>query len=356
MAYTTINKHTDYFNTKVFTGNGGTQSITGVGHQPDMVWFKNRTDNSNNHLLYDAVRGVTIRVQPSTNNAEATDSDGLTAFGSDGFSVGAKGSLNSNSSSIAAWNWKANGAGSANTSGYTNSTVSVNTTSGFSIVSYTGTGSNTTVGHGLGTTPTFIMIKNRPSSSYGWYLYHKSLGATKSLYLHSNDSVVTSSDRWNDTAPTSSVFTVGTNGGTNGSGNAMVAYCFADKTGFSKTGKYTLNNNNDNVFVYTGFKPKFLLIKNDDNVEDWYMMDTERSPFNTLSNATTDFLSPNNGDNETNASSGANNASVDLLSNGFKIRSTNTSAGELSFGTRSYVYVAIGQSLVGSNNVPCTAR
>ena len=246
--------------------------------------------------------------------------------------------------------------GSSNFAGSTQSLVSANTASGFSLVSYTGTGSNATVGHGLGTAPGFIMVKNRQSSSYGWYLYHQGIGNTKSLYLHSNDAEVTSADRWNNTSPSSTVYTVGTNHGVNGGSNNLIAYCFADKPGFCKSGFYTVNNVSDNAFIYTGFKVKWLLIKNTDNVENWYILDVERDKFNPLQNADDSFLRANDNSSEDNASGGANTVDIDLLSNGFKIRSSNTGAGELSFGTRSYVYVAIGQSLVGSNNVPATAR
>ena len=355
MAYTGVNKHTDNFNTVTYTGNATTGKAVTSGFATDFVWIKNR-GTTDDHVFFDKLRGGTNYLYGNQNSAETTYSGQDVTFESTGVNVGSYQSINQNSANIVSWHWKASGSGSANTDGSINSTVTANQTAGFSVVSYTGTGSNATVGHGLGTAPTFIMVKNRPSASYGWYCYHKSLGATKSLYLHSNDSEVTSSDRWNNTAPTSSVFTVGTNGGTNGSGNAMIAYCFADKTGYCRTGKYQLNNNNDNAFIYTGFKPKFILIKNNDNVEDWYVLDTVRSTINPLSNANTDFLTPNNADTETTASGSANTAQIELVSNGFKIRSTNTSTGELSFGTRNYIYVAIGQSLVGSNNVPCTAR
>ena len=190
MAYTTINKSTDYFNTKLYTGNSSTQALTGVGFQPDWVWLKDRSATSS-HRLYDALRGVTKRIQSNTTAAEATEADGLTAFGTDGFTLGSNAATNNNGTTYVSWNWKANGTGSANTDGTINSTVSANTTAGFSIVSYTGNNSNAqTIGHGLGVAPKMYMIKRRDSTS-AWGVYHASLGENKYLQLETTNAEAT---------------------------------------------------------------------------------------------------------------------------------------------------------------------
>ena len=349
MAYTTINKSTDNFNTKLFTGNGSTQSITGVGFQPDWVWFKNRS-STQNHRLFDAVRGAGKNLVSNATSAEinaGTGTDGqLRTFDSDGFSVGSDGSVNNNGENIVAWNWKANGQGSSNTDGSINTTyTSANTTAGFSISTYTGTGSAATIGHGLGVKPSMIIVKNLSSSSYGWYIYHKSIAATHEILLNSNAAKDTTS-QWNDTEPTSSVFSVGTAAATNGSGNNLVAYCFAEKTGYSKFGSYTGNGNADGTFVYTGFKPAWLLVKQTTGAsQNWYLWDNKRDSFNLADTP----LKPD----ESLAESGIGAYNIDMLSNGFKFRGTET---QINASGETYIYMAFGQSLVGSNNVPCTAR
>jgi len=293
----------------------------------------------------DAVRGVTKIVKSNSTASEHTTngSTDFTAFTSNGFTYGASSQLDTASGTPCTWLWKANGAGSANTDGSINSTVSANTTSGFSIVSYTGTGANATVGHGLGAVPKFIMTKNLTSASYGWYCYHASMGNDKNLYLHTSDSQVSGSSRWNSTTPTSSVFSLGTNAGTNGSTN-MIAYCFAEKTGYSKFGSHTGNGNADGTFVYTGFKPAFLLVKKYTDAGHWQMVDNKRPGYNVNSN----YLRSNKTDAE------ATDIPFDILSNGFKARSTDGSYNE---SGQSYIYLAFAEApLVGSNNVPCTAR
>ena len=256
MAYTTINKSTDYFNTKLYTGTGSTNAITGVGFQPDMVWSKNRSTTFN-HQINDAVRGVNKQIAPNLTNAQETNTGELTAFGSDGFTVGSGGTLNGSGNNICSWNWLANGQGSANSDGDITSTVSANTTSGFSIVKYTGNGStNQTVGHGLGLVPKLII--NKQLTTQNWFVYHHSIGNTDALKLNTTDAKTTSS-AWNNTTPTSSVFTIGTSSSTNVSGEDFINYCFAEKTGFSKFGSYVGNANADGAFIYTGFKPALLM-------------------------------------------------------------------------------------------------
>jgi hypothetical protein len=341
MAYTTINKSTDYFNTKLYTGNGSTNAITGVNFQPDWTWLKRR-DTADSHALYDAVRGVTKRLESNGTGAEGTKSAGLTTFGTDGFTLGNDTQANTSGGTYASWNWKANGAGSANTDGSINSTVSANTTSGFSIVSFTGTGSNATVGHGLGVAPKFIIVKCLSHASE-WIVYYGD--ATDYLKFNEDNATADDSTRWNDTAPTNSVFSLGTQGDINTSGRTYIAYCFAEKKGYSKIGSYTGNGNNDGTFVYTGFKPAWVMVKRTDGSANWNMYDNKRIGYNPLNY----FLYPNLSDAEDTS----NPQWLDLHSNGFKLRNTsaiaNTSGG-------SYIYMAFGQSLVGSNNVPCTAR
>ena len=341
MAYTTINKSTDYFNTKIFTGNGGTNAITGVGHQPDLVWLKNRS-TTDSYSLYDAVRGVTKRLKSDNANAESTQSNGLTAFGTDGFTVGDHGGVNGNGNAIVSWNWKANGAGSSNSDGSLSSTVSVNQTAGFSIVTYTGSSSYATVGHGLNAVPKMIITKTR-ASGYEWAVYHNAMGNEKHLLLDTNGGQGDDS-YWNDTTPTSSVFSLGGQKiNVNYSGQTYVAYCFAEKTGYSKFGSYIGNSSADGSFVYTGFKPSWILIKNStDSSNNWHIYDNKRLGYNVDNNMLRANLS--------NAEQ--TDDDIDILSNGFKLR---RNSGAFNTG-HTYIYMAFGQSLVGSNNVPCTAR
>jgi len=341
MAYTTINKSSLHMNTKLYTGTGATQSITGINFQPDMTWFKHRSGTSE-HNIYDAVRGATKRIIPNDNSAEGTQSNGLSAFGSDGFTVVDSNATNLNNGTYASWNWKANGAGSANTDGSINSTVSVNQTAGFSIVKWTGTQSLGTVGHGLNSVPKMIIIKNT-SALENWIVYHNSLGNTKNLYLDATNAEHTRSDTFNNTSPTSSVFTVNTATGVNKTGSTMIAYCFAEKTGYSKIGSYVGNASDDGTFIFTGFKPAFVIIKCSTSVESWVLVDNKRLGYNPDNNV----LKPDTSGVE------ATDNDVDLLSNGFKIiRNT----GYVNASGNTFTYMAFGQSLVGDNNVPCTAR
>ena len=342
MAYTTINKSTDYFNTKLYTGTGAEQTISGINHQPDMVWIKRR-NGARNHQLQDVVRGITKQLVPNETDAEATNTEKVKSIQSDGFTLGTNQDVNASSDTFASWNWKANGAGSSNSNGSITSTVSANTTAGFSIVSYTGTGANATVGHGLGVAPSMYIVKNRDDND-SWGVYHKSLGATKYLRLQGNDAGATSSVWWNDTEPTSSVFSVGTAVATNSSTENLIAYCFAEKKGYSKFGSYTGNGNADSTFVYTGFRPAFVMVKRTDSTESWYIHDNKRDTFNPSDK----HLLAN--------SANAENAQedIDLLSNGIKIRSTDN--GYNASGS-SYIYMAFAESpFVNSNGVPTNAR
>ena len=346
MAYTTINKSTDYFNTKLYTGNGGTQAVTGVGFQPDWCWIKNR-GAAESHVLFDAVRGVQKSINSNTTSAEATSSNYLTVFGTDGFTVGASGLVNDNSNTYASWNWKANGQGSANTDGSINTTyTSVNTTAGFSISSFTGTGANATVGHGLGVAPKVIITKSLANSE-NWGFYHESLGNTKQLVLNTNGAVTgASSAYYNNTSPTSTVFSVGTADSTNDAAN-MIAYCFAEKAGYSKFGSYTGNGNANGTFIYTGFKPAMIITKRTDASDHWTLWDNKRE---TTMNPNDNVLYPSTSGAESTSDT---SYACDFLSNGVKWRGTSTG---MNASGGSYIYMAFGQSIVGSNNVPATAR
>jgi len=348
MAYTTINKPSDYFNTVLYTGNGSTQSITGVGFQPDFTWIKDRSD-AFDHRLTDSVRGATKLLYSSLTNAEATEATSLTSFDSDGFSLGSANGVNTNTDNHVAWNWLAGSTAVSNTDGSITSNVSASTTSGFSIVSYTGTGANATVGHGLGVAPAMIIVKNRTSAVEQWQVLHQSLNTSAGQYLllSATNAVGTASSVWNSTEPTSSVFSVGTAGGTNGNTNNLIAYCFAEKKDYSKFGSYAGNGSNtDNTFVYTGFKPAFLLIKDTAN-NSWTMMDNKMNPYNS---AYTNFLLP---DLANAQSSGVYNM-ASFYSNGFKIGDNNSNYGG---SGRTYIYMAFAENpLVTTGKVPATAR
>lgn len=346
MAYTTINKSTDYFNTKLYTGTGYSNAITGVGFQPDWVWIKGRSIAYDNNL-FDAVRGTEKRIKANATSAQDTVSGSVTAFGTDGFTVGADAGVNANTETFVSWNWKANGAGSANTDGDINSTVSVNQTAGFSIVKYTGNGStNQTVGHGLNTTPKFKIIKSLGATSEGAVLTGAILGSTvgQRIFLNTDSAVGNPSGYYTlDTATTLGIS--GSNNPTsqNANGQDYIAYCFAEKTGYSKFGSYKGNGNTDGTFVYTGFKPAWVMIKRTDSTNNWKIIDNKRSPFNVVDKTINADTSGAEG-TETNS---------DFLSNGFKLR---RNGNDVNGSGASYIYMAFGQSLVGSNNIPATAR
>ena len=345
MAYTTINKSTDYFNTKLHTGTGSTTTITGVGFQPDMTWWKSRS-NAVNHALYDAVRGGSKLLRPNQTNAEETNA-AVSAFTSDGVTLtGGDAFTNTSGYTYASWNWKANGTGSSNTDGSITSTVSANTTAGFSIIKWTGTGSNGTIGHGLGAVPKVYIVKNLDSVGKFWFFptffnnaneYLDGFTSTAGLQTDGNGLT-------NSTLPTNSVISLGTSSTINTSGNDIICYAFAEKKGFSKFGNYTGNGNANGTFIYTGFKPAFVMIKKTSDTGAWYMQDNKRDIDNPVD------LSLNASDS--NADNNQGNI-MDFLSNGIKIRTTgsgyNTSGG-------GYIYMAFGQSLVGTNNIPATAR
>ena len=342
MAYTTINKSTDYFNTKLWTGNGSTQTISSVGFQPDFTWIKSRS-NADDHNLFDAVRGVTKNIETNSTGAEHTQSNGLTSFDSDGFTLGDFNAGNRSGGTITSWNWKANGTGSANTAGSINSTVSANTTSGFSIVSYTGTGANATVGHGLGSLCKWIIIK-RLNGTNNWEIGNTAMGWGKHIYF-TTTAQLTNSNRFQDTAPTNSVFYIGTGEGVNASGGNYIAYCFADVQGYSKFSSYTGNGATLGPFVYTGFKPAFVMFKKTSgSADNWQLWDNKRDTYNPVEKA----LHPDI------ANTASTDQDIDFLSNGFKIRSSVAHINQS--GVKS-IYMAFAEApLVGSNGVTAKAR
>jgi len=344
MAYSTISKPTLHFNTKLYTGNGSTNNITGVGFQPDWVWIKNRTD-TNWHTLYDVIRGVTKIVNSNENAAESTDATGLTSFNSDGFTHGSGGNGNVNGGSFVSWNWKAGGTGSANTDGSTSATVSANTTAGFSIAKYTGTGSGASIGHGLGATPQIVFYKNL-SANADWMFQSTLIANRTQLMLNNSDATNTDSRFANVDSWSNSVFTVGTYADQNENSSQHIAYVFAEKKGYSKFGTYTGNGNADGAFVYTGFKPAMVIIKRTNGTAHWTINDTKRLGYNPCMR-----LYPNL-DTAEETSSGE----IDLISNGFKCKNTNNN---INGSGDTYVYMAFAEEPLVANvgqGIPATAR
>jgi len=280
----TIAQGNKYMDATLYTGTGAAASITNAAaFKPDLVWIKSRSA-ATDHKLTDSVRGVTKALISDTTGAETTDTNGLTAFNSNGFTIGTDTNYNNSGATYVGWQWQAGaGSSSSNTNGSITSTVSVNTTAGFSVVTYTGTGSNATVGHGLGVAPSMIILKRRDNGSDNWRVYHSSIGAGNVLSINTTSASASSSASWNNTAPTSSVFSVGTESNTNASGSTIVAYCFAPVAGFSAFGIYTGNSSTSGPFVYLGFKPAYLLVKNT-STGNWTIKDNKRNTFNVVNN------------------------------------------------------------------------
>ena len=349
MAYTAIDDPTDYFNTVTYTGNGGTQSITGVGFQPDWLWIKNRGADAN-HNVVDSVRGSTKIIHPNTVSAEGTDSSSVTSFDSDGFSLGSRGDTNANSGTMVAWNWLAGTSftndASSTSVGTIDSAGSFNNTPGFSIVSYTGTGSNGTIKHGLNTAPQVVWAKSRTHGT-NWTLgfnINSSINFTDAFALNQNYALEDYDGYWNDTAPTSSVVSLGAHQNTNKSGENYIAYCFSEKQGYSKFGSYTGNGNANGTFIYTGFKPAFIIAKKTSSTSDWGIFDNKRNTFNVM-----DLRLKANSSGADDQSSDNN---IDFLSNGFKHR---TASGWNAAAT--YIYMSFAENpFVSSSGVPTTAR
>ncbi len=334
----TIPSGATQFAATTYTGTGSSLAISntvnGKSFQPDLVWVKGRS-GATDHALYDSVRGTTKQLESNATAAETTEATGLTAFGSSGFTVGALAQMNTNAATYVGWQWKAGGAAVTNTSGSISSQVSANPSAGFSIVTYTGTGVAATVGHGLNIAPRMIIVKTRTGTAREWVVGHSSLsGGWNDFILLSNTAAKqTGITAWNNTAPTSSVFSLGTGAGVNESTILHVAYCFSEIAGFSKFGSYTGNGSADGPFVYLGFRPRWVMVKST-GVNGWVILDTSRSTFN-LALAQ---LIPNlaNAEDTTN-----DYFRCDILSNGFKLRTTGTPSNANGV---SYIYAAFAES------------
>ena len=355
MAYTTIDDGSAYFHAQLFTGNDATdRAITNDANagdfKPDWLWLKNR-DSASTNMTFDSSRltssEATLSLRANATNAEADKVDVFGGFETDGFTVdGSDSDTNSNGHKFVAWQWKANGGTTAsNTAGDITTTVQANTTAGFSIFTYTGTGTDgDTIGHGLGAVPNWIWIKAR-SIANDQTIYHSantSAPETEFLAMQGTDATSDSSTRWSDTAPTSTLITLGNNAGVNGNTYTYVGYAFAEKQGYSKFGKYTGNNDADGTFVYTGFKPAWRMVKRSSAVQGWLIWDSKRASVNTASAPLT-----------ANETSSEDTPDADLLSNGFKLRTADTSNNAVS----TYIYMAFAENpFVSSKGVPTTAR
>ena len=348
MAYTDIDKPSDYFNTVLYTGNGGTQSITGVGFQTDWSWIKRR-DGSAFHVVTDSVRGATKQIYPNDNQAEGTRAQGLQSFDSDGYTLGNEGDTNASSSTYVGWNWKAGTSftndASATGIGSMDSAGSVNEEAGFAIVSYTGNETASTLKHGLSTVPQMIIVKGLISAR-DWIVGHHTQGWTKSAMLNET-TAYSNQTHWNNTAPTSSVFTIegGSNSNVNTNNAGYIAYIFSERKGYSKFSSYVGNGSSSGTYVHLGFKPAFIIQKNTSSADAWVMFDNKRNGYNTAGN---EKLYPNASTAEADVSE------IDFLSNGFKLRAggnQNNNNGEV------YIYMAFAeQPFVTSTGVPATAR
>lgn len=333
LATPTIANGAAYMAATTYTGTGASltvaNTVNGVSFQPDFVWIKGRS-GATDHALYDVVRGTTKDLASNTTAAETTQATGLTAFGSTGFTVGALAKLNTNAATYVGWQWLANGTGVSNTSGSITSTVSAGATQGVAVVTYTGTGAAATVGHGLGAVPSMIIVKKRSAAGTAWAVYNVNIGAANALVLNST-AASSAQNYWNSTTPTSSVWSMTGNAEVNGSTETYVAYCFAPVAGYSAFGSYTGNGSTDGPFVYLGFRPKYVLIKRTDSIGDWFVFDTSRDTYN----AATKDLSPNSSTSE------GTGDQLDILSNGFKLRTT-TASRNASGGT--YIYACFAEN------------
>ena len=351
MAYTTIDDPSAHFHTQLYAGNGSTQSITNDGNsdlQPDLLWIKSRSDSSF-HAWTDSTRGTSKRIYSNSTAAEESHTDRVTAFNSDGFSLGSSSLVNTNTYNYAAWQWKANGGTTAsNSDGSVTSTVQANQDAGFSIVTFTSASSGVfSVGHGLGVQPAMIITKSRDGTS-NWWTWHKGLtgGNSNTSYivaLERTNAEASYANAWGSTGVTSSVFGM-QSGNTAEASDAYVAYCFAEKQGYSKFGKYVGNGSSDGSFAYTGFKPEFVIVKRIDSTNNWIITDNARGI-----NAANPRLYADLADAEGSAAD-----YIDHLSNGFKIR---TSAGSMNTSGGSYIYMAFAENpFTTSTGIPTTAR
>ena len=356
-----IDKPTDYFDTLLYSGTGSSNAITGLDFQPDWVSIKKRSAAGSGNV-YDSVRGALKHISTNLTAAEETESSGagLTAFGSNGFTVGTEptgnGSVNQSSQTYVGWCWKAGTSVSGTTTGAGTAktyTGSVNTTSGFSIIKYTGNGtSGHTIPHNLTQKPAMIIVKKLTGDN--WTVYHDKISsdpASDYIFLNSTAVAADYVGYWNDTEPTSSVFTVGNDGGTNANNVSLIAYCFAEKQGYSKFSSYVGNGSSSSgPFIFTGFKPAFLMIKATDAVKSWMLLDNKRNPSGLSGANTVDYRLRA----DTSEATSDNADGMDFLSNGFKPLNTDTSTNQS--GTN-YIYMAFAENpFVTSTGVPATAR
>ena len=354
MAYTVIDDSSDYFNAVLYTGNGtaigsGGNAITGVGHQPDWVWLKNRNSSGHDHFLFDSVNGVKKFLSSNdTGTLSGADDEYLSVFGNDGFTLGNSDGMNENNITFVSWNWKAGTAFSNDASstsiGSIDSAGSVSTTSGFSIIKWSGANATSTVAHGLGVAPKVILVKSLANTTT-WMVQHAGIGNAKEIYLN-NDSAAGNSTAWNSTSPTTTVFSVtgGAGDGVNHSGD-YIGFCFAEVKGFSKFSSYVGNGNADGTFVYTGFKPAWVLARSISASRNWNMYDNKRPGYNggdaplfaDLANDESNDL-----------------GRIDFTSSGFKIRTSNL---QLNTSGTTYIFMAFAENpLVNSSGVPGTAE
>ena len=350
MAYSSITNPRNFMNTVLYTGNGGTQSITldGLNNmQPDWVWMKERSE-TRGHNIQDSVRGATKYIDSRSNAAQATVSNTLTSFNSNGFSLGSYDDVNKSSQTYVAWNWKAgtsftNDASSTGI-GSMDSAGSVNEEAGFAIVSYTGNETASTLKHGLSTVPQMIIIKGLISAR-DWVVGQHTQGWTKSAYLNETNAF-SNQTHFNNTAPTSSVFTIegGSNSNVNTNNAAYISYIFSERQGYSKFGSYVGNGNANGAFIYTGFKPAFIMVKKANNTGGWQLRDNKRTTFNLLTNLM--YANATSAEQTTDG--------IDFLSNGWKLRN---SAGDNNASGDTYIYMAFAEEpFVASNFNTATAR
>jgi len=336
----TIADGSEYFQASLWTGTGAARSITTTGMSPDFVWIKMRSGSYHN-VVFDSVRGATYRLNTNLTNAEDTGAGVgvVSSFNSDGFSLdGGGGNVNQSSGTYVGWAWDAGSSTASNDNGDITSSVRANQTAGFSIVSYTGNGSNSTIGHGLNAAPEMIMIKKR-SATQNWVVYHAGIGATKGVYLDSTSAAVTASNFFQNTDPTSSVFSVGTGNGVNTNTETFIAYCFAPVAGYSAFGSYEGNGSTDGPFIHTSMRPAFLLVKSSSLTQPWYIFDAARNTYNSLTN----FLKPSSSDAEGSASPPAY---FNFLSNGFRVKDTNAAFNQ---SGATYIYYAVAENPFQAN-------
>jgi hypothetical protein len=346
----TVKDGSDYFNTVLYTGNGTSQSISSLDFSPDLVWLKCRSI-AYNHRLVDSVQGVGSTLSSNLTNAAVNSSSEFTSLDSNGFSItqGAGYEFNNNAVPYVAWAWDANGAGSSNTDGTITSTVSAKPTAGFSIATYTGTGSNASVGHGLGVTPSMCIIKQR-NTAQNWWVWHQALGNNVGanntmLELNGDSGTYAADDVFRGF--TSTVFQIGTDSGSNTTGGTYVAYCFSEVESYSKIGSFVGNGSADGPFVFCGFRPAYVWLKGSTFASNWNTYDSARSEYN----AADDLLRLNSAAAEV---SDYSPAAIDLLSNGFKIR---TSSGDWNSSGQTFVFCAFAENPFGGSGVsPATAR